>query len=405
MTQAVILAAGKSTRTYPLTLTRPKPLLKIANKTILQHNIEQLVGLVNEVILVVGYKKEMIKKEIANIKKQLKLGKKIKFTFVNQTQQLGTGHALKSVKNKIKGKFLLIGGDDLFDKKDLAKCLKNNYAILAQKVKDPSQYGVLKVDKKNNVKQIVEKPKSKGKKKISKLANTGCYVFQKEVFDYEFKKSRRGEYELIDVINYIIKTKKVKCIKTENWIPVTYPWNLLDANERLLSKIKKTENKGRKEKGVVIKGKAIIGKGTKLKANVYIEGTVVIGENCDIGPNCYIRGSTSIGNNCKIGHQVEIKNSIIMDKTKVPHLTYLGDSVLGENINIGAGSMVANLRHDKGIIKSEVNGKLVKTGRKKLGVIIGDNVKAGIKTIFYPGRKIWPNKSTKPSQEVKKDIK
>src|SRR3989338_554814 len=104
--QAIILAAGKSTRTFPLTLTRPKPLLKVGKKTLLEHNLEQLDGLFDEVILVVGYKKEMLTNFIDKIKNNYKF----KIRFVEQKEQLGTGHALLQVKDIVKDKFLLMMG-------------------------------------------------------------------------------------------------------------------------------------------------------------------------------------------------------------------------------------------------------------------------------------------------------
>lgn len=390
--QAVILAAGKSTRTYPLTLTRPKPLLKVANKTILEHNLEQLQGLVSEAILVVGYKKEMIKKSIGK-----KFGK-IKISYVEQKKQLGTGHALMTAKKKIKQRFIMMAGDDLFFKDDIKKCLKRDYCVLAQKVKDYRNFGIFVV-KNNLVKKIVEKPK----RKISDLANTSLYVLSKDALNYKFKLSERGEYEAVDLINYLAKTKKVYCEKTKQWLPIAYPWDLLKANEILLKKIKKSI-KGRKEKHVTIKGIVVVGKGTVLKSGTYIEGPVIIGKNCTIGPNTYLRASTSIGNKCKVGNETEIKNSIIFDSSKVPHLSYIGDSVIGEHVNVGAGTITANLRHDKEVIKSKIKNELRPTGRNKLGTIIGDDAKIGIRTVIYPGRKIFPGKTTKPGQIVTEDI-
>ena len=96
--------------------------------------------------------------------------------------------------------------------------------------------------------------------------------------------------------------------------------------------------------------------------------------------------------------------SIIGDNTSIGHLTYVGDSVIGDNVNFGAGTIIANLRLDKANIKSYVNKELIDTGRKKLGAIIGDNVKLAINTSIYPGRKIWPEKTTLPGEIVKKDV-
>ena len=209
--------------------------------------------------------------------------------------------------------------------------------------------------------------------------------------------------DFIRAVKIFAKKNKVVVQKAMFWMPATYPWNLLDANEKLLDEIT-SDVYATVEKGVTIKGKVIVGKNTLLRSGTYIEGPAVIGENCDIGPNCFIRSYTSIGDNCRIGNAVEVKNSIIMNNTRIGHLTYIGDSVIGENVNLAAGFIIANLRHDDSEVKSMVKGILLGTKRRKLGAIIADNVKTGIRTSIYPGRKIWPNKTTLPGEIVKRDI-
>ncbi len=394
MIQAVIMAAGKSTRTWPLTLTKPKPLLKVMNKEIIKHNLDALQGLVGEVIIIVGFKKEMIIEEIGH-----KYGK-LKIRYAEQKTQLGTGHALKYVEKLIKGKFIVMGGDDIFSKKDIKACLRHKYAVLGCKVEDPGRFGVFVV-KGKEVKKVVEKPK----KFVSDIANAGLYVFDKSVFKFKLRKSQRGEYEIIDYINALIKKERVVCENVKGrWLSVGYPWDLIEANSVLVSEIK-NDIKGRIEKNVIVKGKLKAGKGTEILSGTYIKGNVIIGENCLIGPNCYLRGNTSIGNGCHIGQAVEIKNSIIMDNAKVPHLSYIGDSVIGKNSNLGAGTITANLKHDNENVRSVVKGKIVDTGRRKLGTIIADDVHTGINTTIYPGRKIWPGVSTLPGETIDKDKK
>ena len=154
----------------------------------------------------------------------------------------------------------------------------------------------------------------------------------------------------------------------------------------------------------VIEGRIHLGKGSRILPGVFIEGHVIIGENCKIGPNCYLRGNTSVGDNCHIGQSVEIKNCLILSKTNVGHLSYVGDSVLGEKVNFGAGTTTSNLRHDGGNHTSRVEGTMIDTGRRKFGTIVGDGVHTGINTSIYPGRKLWPNTSTLPGEIVRKDI-
>ncbi len=184
-----------------------------------------------------------------------------------------------------------------------------------------------------------------------------------------------------------------------------YPWDLFEIHERVLKELIDYKQQGEIHERAVIEGRCKIGKGSRVLPGVYMEGDVVIGEGCKIGPNCYIRGSTSIGDRCHIGQSVEIKNSIILDDTNVGHLSYVGDSILGRKVNFGAGTTVSNLRHDHGNHKSTVEGELIDTRRRKLGVIVGDGVHTGIGTLIYPGRKIWPAKTTRPGEVVSKDIR
>ena len=393
--QAVILAAGASTRTYPLTVTMPKAMLKVANKTIIEHVLDQLDGIVKEAIIIVGYKKEKI----------MQLGaryNKITLKYVEQKEQLGTGHAVLQAEQYISDRFIVLNADDLISKVDIKSLISHDYAVLAQKVDNPNNYGVF-ITKSNKLVNVVEKPKTF----ISNIANVAVYVFNKKIFDLikKTEKTERREYELTDALKKLARNNDVYCEMIKDyWLPIGYAWDIIKANEVLLSRIKASEIKGIVEKGATLKGIVCVGKGTIIKSGVYIEGPVVIGENCKIGPNCYIRGSTSIGNNCHIGQAVELKNTIIFDKTNVAHLSYVGDSVIGNNSNLGAGTVTANLRHDNKNIRSAVKGLIIDTGRRKLGTIIGDNVHTGIHTSIYPGRKIWPDKTTLPGEIITKDV-
>lgn len=185
---------------------------------------------------------------------------------------------------------------------------------------------------------------------------------------------------------------------------IRYPWDLLRVNELYVSSLTEDSIQGEIHPSAVIEGIVHIGPGTRILPGVFIEGNVVIGANCKIGPNCYIRGNTSIGDHCHIGQSVEIKNCLILSHTNVGHLSYIGDSVLGEKVNLGAGTTTSNLRHDGKNHRSMVGGTLVDTGRRKFGAIIGDGVHTGINTSIYPGRKLWPNTSTRPGEIVQHDL-
>jgi bifunctional UDP-N-acetylglucosamine pyrophosphorylase/glucosamine-1-phosphate N-acetyltransferase len=193
--------------------------------------------------------------------------------------------------------------------------------------------------------------------------------------------SPRGEYELTDSLQIMMSEgHTVSGVRIDQWLDVSYPWDLLAANERLMEEIE-PQNLGTIEQNVVLRGKVSVGKGSVVRANSYIVGPVAIGEDCEIGPNCFIRPSTAIGDRCHVGSAVEVKNSIVMRDSKIPHQNYVGDSVIGEGCNLGAGTKIANLRLDKNNIT--VAG--IDTGRRKLGAIMGDGVQTGINSSINIG--------------------
>ncbi len=187
-------------------------------------------------------------------------------------------------------------------------------------------------------------------------------------------------------------------------ILIRYPWHVLAVNEELLSAIRQSEIHGTVRAGATVDGILVLGEGSVILPGVYIEGTAVVGKNCKIGPNCYLRGCNSIGDSCHIGQAVEVKNSIFQFKVSAGHLSYIGDSIVGNRVNFGAGTITSNFRHDGKNHRSMVLGQLVDTGRRKFGSVIGDGVHTGIHTSVYPGRKIWPDRSTLPGEIVKYDL-
>ncbi len=185
---------------------------------------------------------------------------------------------------------------------------------------------------------------------------------------------------------------------------IRYPWDFLRVNEALVGAIERDDRRGEVSPRATIEGFIRVGEGTRILPGVFIEGNVVIGRDCKIGPNSYIRGNTSIGDRCHIGQAVEIKNSIVMAGVGLGHLSYCGDSIVGEGTNFGAGTITSNYRHDGRTHRSMVSGELVDTGRLKFGAIIGDGVHTGIHTSIYPGRKLWPGVWTRPGAIVQKDL-
>jgi len=393
MTKAVILAAGWGTRMRPLTDTRPKPALRVAGKSLIEHNLDQLVGLIEEVILVIGYKGDIIREEIGYEYNGINI------SYVVQKEQLGTGDAAKAALPFLDDDFLILNGDDLYEKKDLSKCLKKNPTVMVKKVNDPSGFGQM-VRESEKITNLAEKPAEN----VSNLVNIGAYYLNKDFFKIDIEKSERGEYEITDYIKNYLDKNEINCHVAESWDPASYPWNLLELTEHIFKRYEK-KVEGELEENVVLKGKVIVGEGSVIKAGTKIEGPAYIGKNCLIGPNAYIRPYSSIEDEAKVGHAAEVKNTIVGKGSKVPHLSYLGDSVLGERCNLGAGTVAANFNFNENEIKTEVKGEIIGTGRKKLGVVLGDEVKVGVNTSLMPGVMVGTGATIYPNVMVRKNVK
>ena len=391
--KAIILSAGEGSRMRPLTLTKPKTMLPVAGKPIIQYNIESLRDNgITDILLIVRYKEEMVRNYFGD---GSDFG--VNISYKTQKDFLGTANAISYGEDFIDDSIIVLNGDIILDDEIIYEIIKKyNYLtpdtlMLLTEVEDPSAFGVVEIEN-GNIKSIVEKPKRE--EAPSNLVNAGIYIFNKDIFDKIRKTeiSERGEYEITDSVSLQIKDNKtvIGHKTSKDWIDVGRPWELIEVNEDLIGKLK-TEIKGTIEDGAFIHGEVFLDEGSVIKAGVYIEGNVYIGKNCDIGPNSYIRGNTYFGDNVHVGNAVEIKNSIIMENTNVSHLSYVGDSVIGSNCNIAAGTNIANLRFDNATIKTKIKNQKIDSGRRKLGAIIGDSVKTGINSSFSPGVKVGHN--------------
>lgn len=394
----VIMAAGEGARMRPLTDATPKPLLKICGKTIVEHNIEDIVAHFDAIYFIVKYRKEDFREYFGNTYQWKPIH------YIDQIEQAGTGAAILSLKGKISGEFVVVSGDDLYEASDIMRLANSSgYGTLCKQVANPSDFGIFTVDTSGKATGIVEKPTDTS---LGNLANIGNHKFDDQIFaDLEkLPLSPRGELEITDLIHQYINEWKYSVVEaTGRWITIGYPWDLLKANEMIIGNYsKKMVNNGANiEENVTIHGNVVLEEWATLKSGTYIEGNVYFGKNTTIGPNAYIRGNTSIGAGSKVGAFVELKNSYIGENSSVPHLSYFGDSVIGNHVNIGGGSKVANLRHDGANIKAKVKDKIVDTGRRKLGAIIGDGAHLGIGTLVYPGRTIPTDGTTLPGEIVK----
>jgi len=406
--KAVILAAGEGVRLQPITLTRPKHMIKIAEKPILEHCVKSLrASGISEIIIVVKYMADMIRQYFGDGQR---FG--VKIDYVEQKSTLGTGDAVASVEPNVKGEFMLVYGDLLFSDGAVKSVLqlhqkeKPTATMAVIPVDKPEEYGILELEKETVVRRIVEKPNRQDAP--SDLANAGIYVLPDEIFEKlkAISTSSRGEWEITDAISLMLKEdKKFLAVKLsrEDWFDIGRPWDLLDANRWALTRMEHKVS-GLVENGAHVMGSVTVAESARVRSGAYVEGPALIGEKSDVGPNCYIRPFTSIGTKVRVGNASEIKNSILMDGVHVGHLSYVGDSIVGEKCNLGAGTITANYRFDARTVKMTVKDTIVDSERKKLGAILGDNVKTGIGSLLMPGVKVGVNSWIGPNVVLERDL-
>jgi UDP-N-acetylglucosamine diphosphorylase/glucosamine-1-phosphate N-acetyltransferase len=316
MKQAIVLAAGEGQRLRPFTVTRPKAMLSIADKPILQFVVESLArNGIRNIVLVVGYRKEQVYDYMGSGEE---FG--VEITYVTQETQLGTAHALYQVREVADDEFLVLPGDNLIEAGTIAGFVEMKpEAVLLKRVSDPVRYGVVNVEG-GEVKEIVEKPKEAG----SNLVNTGIYAFSRNIFDFT-----ESVLDIPDALNNMIaEGHTIKTLETGGtWLDVVYPWDIISFNGAVLSDIE-TRLGGTVEAGVSLKGQVAIGEDTIVRPGTCIYGPAVIGSGCDIGPNVCIMPATSIGDNVVISSFTEVKNSVIGDDVTIGPGSIISDSVI-----------------------------------------------------------------------------
>jgi len=372
--KAVIMAAGDGIRLRPLTATRPKVMLPVAGKPILHHLIDEArkAG-ITEAVVVVRYQKE----KVIDYFKGKDLG--VKLTFVEQGPENGTAAAILAAEKQISDMFVVLAGDTVTEASVIRQVIKGHKGRITlgvKKVANPHLYGVVELSG-DTISIFEEKPQHPK----TDLANLSIYCMDASVFSEirSIPKSERGEYE---IVNLFVGAKAV--VVDGFWMDIAHPWDMLTANEFLLGRM---EAHTEAIDNSTVKGKLIMEPGSKI-INSYVEGIAYVGVNTVIGPNAYLRGVNAIGADCDIGESTTIKNSILFDKVKAKHLSYIGDSVVGEDVNFGSGTQIANYRFDGDTINVQTERGWANTGRKKFGAVIGDGVRFGVLSCTMPGKLI-----------------
>lgn len=392
----VVIAAGRGTRMRPLTNTRPKPLLPVGEYRLIGEVLRRCQPVADRFIVVTGYRGADIEAHLGD-----RFGG-VAVDYVTQPEPAGTADAVAQVREHVTGRFLVVNADVIVAQEAIAAVADAaGHTLLATRVDNPGSYGVVETEGRR-LRALHEKPTTPPSNRV----NAGVYAFTPPIFEAidRISPSPRGEYELTAAIERAVADgATVSVVDTDGpWLDVGRPWELLDALAVTLGELP-SQLAGTIEDGATIEGAVRCAPDARIRAGAYLEGPVVIGAGADVGPNAYIRGPTVIGPDVRVGNGVEIKASILSGDTNVGHLAYVGDSVLGEAVNFGAGTVVANLRHDDRAVRMRVDGTTVDTGRRKLGVVVGARSKTGINTSLNAGVVLGVEARTTPGAVVTDD--
>ncbi len=402
--QAVILAAGASSRFWPLSEEKHKSLFRIMGKPIIQWTVESLKDAGVKDITIIQSPRKDVENELGN---GSRFGVKIKYEIQKKAE--GMGGAVMLAEKRIKNNFFVMNADN-FDAKKIIPLLlkkqketKSNMVLIGKKTDTPWIFGILNI-KKDKVINIIEKP-PKGKEP-SDLMVVGMYYLPKDFFSYH-KKVKGHMYSFEDAINLYAKEKEVKVVMTDMNIPsIKYSWDILKFSKIMLAdKIKKSEisKKSDISPRAAIKGKVIIKEGVKIYENAVISGPCYIGKNTIIGNNSIVRDYTNLEDNVLVGANAEVTRSNLQRGVNM-HSGFIGDSAIGKESKLGAGVVSANIRIDRGEIKAVVKGEKINTGEKSLGIIMGENSFFGVNVSAMPGILIGSNCIIGPGSIVKENI-
>ncbi len=397
MTQAVILAAGESSRFWPLSENGHKSLNRILGKPVIGHTIESLKSMgIGDIIVVQGPGRE-IEKIIED--KQVK--------FAVQKEPKGMGNALSQARPFLRDRFFVLGPHHLdapeFLEPMLSVARKSGAGItlLGKETRVPWLYGML--DMKNGLaKGIVEKPE-KGKEP-SKIKAVSVYLLNPEFFDY-MEKVPQQHYNYEEALGLYMRKNDVPVFVTEkDTLSLRYPWDILSLSRRLMENMEsRISGSARIDSSVEINGNVYVGENVRIFRNATVSGPCYIGNDCVIGNNSLVRENTSLESGAVVGMNCEVTRSVFQ-KGSHTHSGFFGDSVIGENCRIGAGAITANVRIDRKSVKSTVRGKRMDTGQKSLGMIMGNNTRAGISVRFMPGVLVGSNCVIGPNTLVKDNV-
>ncbi|MFB6151083.1 MAG: bifunctional sugar-1-phosphate nucleotidylyltransferase/acetyltransferase [Haloarculaceae archaeon] len=369
---AVVLAAGEGTRLRPLTRNRPKPMLPAANRPILEYVFDALVAAdVERIVVVVGYKRDRVQDHFGPTYRGVDL------EYVHQGKQLGSGHALLQARDVVDEPTLVLNGDRVIDA-SIVRDVRDEYesagdpAMAVLERPETSQYGAVVLHG-GDVTELVEKPDTDE----YRLINGGIYAFESGVFDaIEDTERTDGELALTDTIARLMRDGRVRGVRTGGmWVDATYPWDLLAVADEVLAR---GQVDGERRAGGVRVDPA-----ATVHESAVLQPPVVVDADCEVGPGAVVGPETALGRNVTVAANATVRRSVIDADTRVESGSTLIDTVTGQDVHLGAGTVVPG-----GPADVRVGNEVFPDQR--LGAVIADRVVAEGDASFAPGTLVGP---------------
>jgi glucose-1-phosphate thymidylyltransferase len=365
VTRGVVLAAGEGTRMRPLTHNRPKTMLPAADRPILEHVLDVLVACgLEEIVLVVGYGRDRVQEHFGHAHRDVPL------TYVHQSKQLGSGHALQQAADATTGSTLVVNSDRVIDERivtDVLEEFDGEPTVSVLEHARPSQYGAVRVSN-GRLTELEERPDSGG----YRLINAGVYAFDDRVFDAIARTPRReGEIQLPDVIGTLLDDGRVRAVTTDGlWADATYPWDLLYLNRELLAR--KRVDRPPLSDAVRVADSA------RVHERATLQSPVAVGPDAEVAAGAVIGPAVTVRRNGTVGSNVTLRNAVLDTDSRVGDGATVVDCVAGQDVTVGAGSVVpggpGDVRVDDRVFEA-----------RALGAVLADRASVGGGVTFAPG--------------------
>ncbi len=390
--KVLILTGGPGKKLEPLTETRPKPMIEICGEPLLKRLMRflQEIGL-NQADVVLGHQGDKVRRYFEGIESH-----KASTRYIEQKNPSGIGQAILHARERISPSdfFMLIYGDILFSKNMLASLL-NSFRSLRKPVasvcltRDSRDFGNIYMNEEMRITEIIEKPE---RHDMGNYVLAGAFILPGTIIQH--LESCNGN--LIEAFRFLSDSEGIFASIWEGcWVDLGYPWDILSANQIVMNEWYESRIAADLvlEPGAQIRGPVVIEPGVVVKAGANIIGPCFIGANSFIGHSALVRNYTSIGADSIVGFGVEMKNAVLFNQTETGRLSFIGDSIIGENVNIGSGTVMVNINLDQSPVEVDICGESINSGLIKLGSFVGDNTWIGAGHTLLPGTKISSGRS------------